>query len=363
MDTAADTDWMRQALKLAARGMGRTRPNPPVGAIVVAPDGRLLGAGYHRRAGGPHAEVLALRQAGAAARGATLYVTLEPCCTFGRTPPCTAAILRAGIARVVVGTTDPNPRHAGRGPRKLRRAGVEVACGVCRDEARRIIAPFARWVTTGRPLVTLKLGASLDGRIADGRGRSRWITCPASRRRVQALRRGVDAIVVGAHTVRRDDPGLLCGGRSGPWRVVVDGRRPLPLTSRVLTDAAAERTIVATTRACPAARRLAYARCGARVWILPARRGRVSSAALCKRLGREGILHALCEGGGELAAALIAAGRVDRYVWFAAPLFLGGAGVPAIGGRGWPLARAPRLRITAVSRCGRDAMIEAVACD
>ncbi len=191
-----DERWMRIALAQARRGEGLTRPNPPVGAVLVR-NGRLLGRGFHRRAGRPHAEINALRAAGDAARGATLYVTLEPCSTWGRAPPCTEQIIARGIRRVVIGCPDPNPNHAGRGVRILRRAGLSVTVGVCGPECAGLVAPFHSWITRGLPYVTLKLGASLDGRIADARGRSRWITGPEARREAHRLRRRVDAILVG----------------------------------------------------------------------------------------------------------------------------------------------------------------------
>ncbi|MBN1558121.1 MAG: bifunctional diaminohydroxyphosphoribosylaminopyrimidine deaminase/5-amino-6-(5-phosphoribosylamino)uracil reductase RibD [Lentisphaerae bacterium] len=356
---AGDARWMAEALALARRGEGRTRPNPPVGAVVVRGN-RVVGRGYHRRAGGPHAEVRALDRAGAAARGATLYVTLEPCCTAGRTPPCTERIMAAGVARVVAAVRDPNPRHRGRGLRRLRKAGIAVATGVRRKEAAALLAPFATWVREGRPYVTLKLAVTLDGRIADGSGRSRWISCPASRRIVADLRRRADAVLVGGRTVCADDPGLRApGGGPGPWRVVLDARAGLPRGARVLRDAQAARTIVATTAACPAARARAYARHGARVWRIQAARGRVSLPRLLRRLAREEVLHVLCEGGGALAAALVRAGCVDRYVFFTAPRLLGDGGVPALGGTGWHLDTAPALRVTAWRRVGRDLMVTA----
>jgi diaminohydroxyphosphoribosylaminopyrimidine deaminase/5-amino-6-(5-phosphoribosylamino)uracil reductase len=240
---ADDIGWMREALALARRGVGRTRPNPPVGAVVVR-DGRVVGRGFHRRAGMAHAEVEALRDAGGAAAGATLYVTLEPCSSWGRTGPCTEAIVAAGIRRVVVAARDPNPKHAGRGFRILRRAGVAVATGVLAAEGRELLAPFSRWVETGLPWVTLKLGMSVDGRLADATGRSQWITSPASRARVQDMRRTADAIIVGVGTALADDPSLTCRRypASKPWRVIVDSRGRLPLKARVLTDGAAGRT-------------------------------------------------------------------------------------------------------------------------
>ncbi|MBN1670552.1 MAG: bifunctional diaminohydroxyphosphoribosylaminopyrimidine deaminase/5-amino-6-(5-phosphoribosylamino)uracil reductase RibD [Kiritimatiellae bacterium] len=359
--TTNDERWMREALALAARGEGRTRPNPPVGAVLVKGN-RIVGRGYHRRAGGPHAEVVALRDAGAKARGATLYVTLEPCCTWGRTPPCTDAVLAGGVARVVVSVRDPNPRHGGRGLVRLRRRGLDVTVGVCGAEGERLIAPFAKWITSARPFVTLKLGMSLDGKIGDRRGASRWITCPASRRAVQALRRRADAILVGAGTACVDDPGLLPRRPAGrqPYRVVADSRGRLPLTAKLLNDAQPARTILATTRQCSPQRRVRYEKKGAQVWPLPAARGGVSLPALCRRLGKLGILHLLCEGGGELAASLIRAGLVDELLIFVAPMVIGGRGaVPAVAGMGWPLKAAPGFRLIETAAVGRDLLIRA----
>ncbi len=355
---AADARWMSLALALARRGEGKTRPNPPVGAVVVKA-GRAVGRGYHRKAGGPHAEVWALREAGARAKGATLYVTLEPCSTWGRTPPCTDAILKAGIVRVVVATGDPNPRHKGRGLKLLRAAGVAVRSGVLEADALRLIRPFAAWMCRGRPWVTLKLATTLDGRIADVEGQSRWITGPAARRRVQALRRTSDAIVVGVGTALADDPSLLprpAGGRR-PWRVIVDSAGRLPLTARVLTDAARGQTLMAVTRRCTAARAAAYEKAGAQVVRLPLAGRHVSAPALLRALHRRNVMRVLCEGGGDLAAGWLAAKVVDELVWFVAPKILGGNAVNAIRGAGWPLTRAPHFAVETVERAGDDVVI------
>lgn len=345
-----DLRFMLRALELARKGEGLTRPNPPVGAVVVRA-GRIVGEGWHRKAGGPHAEIHALRDAGAKARGATVYVTLEPCSTFGRTPPCTEALIAAGVKRVVVAARDPNPRHAGRGVTLLRRAGIAVTTGVAEDEARALIAPFSKWILTQRPWVTLKLGMTLDGRIADATGRSRWITSAASRREVQHLRRRADAILVGRGTARADDPSLLpvpARGRK-PWRVVVDTHGSLPATLRVFTDEARARTLLATTRGESSPNRL----------VLPARGRYVSLRALMRELGRRGLLHVVCEGGGELAAALWRDGLVDEAWLFLAPKLLGGDARPAFGGIGWPLAKAPELEVREVRRVGPDTLIVA----
>lgn len=354
MSLHRDTRWMGEALALARRGLGHTRPNPPVGAVVVRAN-RLVGAGFHRRAGTPHAEIHALREAGAAARGAELFVTLEPCSTWGRTGPCTEAILAAGIRRVVVGTTDPNPHHRGRGLAWLRRRGVIVEAGPCEAEAATLLEPFSRWITTQRPFVTLKLAMTLDGHLADATGRSQWITSPESRERVQALRRSADAVLVGVGTALADDPSLTCriDPEDARWRVVVDSTGRLPLTARVLTDGAVARTVVATTKRCSAKQAERYRGLGAQVWVLPAAHGRVSLPTLLRRLGRAGMLHVLCEGGAVLAGALVSGGLADAYALYVGPKFLG-AGVPLLSGVGWPLGRAPTLRVTHCEQVGRD---------
>ncbi len=361
-DPAADAAFMDEALRLARLGVGRTRPNPPVGAVVVDRRGRIVGRGSHPGAGMPHAEILALRQAGARARGATLYVTLEPCCTWGRTPPCTEAIGDAGIRRVAAAVADPNPRHRGRGFRRLRARGLDVSVGVGKVEAVRILEPFARWVTTGRPWVTLKLAVSLDGRIADAWGASRWITGPAARRRVQELRRSADAILIGAGTLRADDPSLLPRPARGrrPWRVIVAGSGPLPPSPRVLTDGAAGRTLLVTTADAPEAPARAWLKRGAQWLVLPAAGdGRPDLRALFDHLGKLGCLHVVCEGGGQLAASLLRDRRADELWWLAAPLILGGPARPAVGGPGWPLATAPRLSVRETIPVGRDWLIRA----
>ncbi len=357
---AQDTKWMRRALALARLSEGHTRPNPPVGAVVVKA-GRLLGEGRHTRAGCPHAEVEALDACRASVRGATLYVTLEPCCTHGRTPPCTERILREGVRRVVVACHDPNGCHCGRGLELLSERGVEVVFGVCEEESNELLAPFAKHITTGYPYVTLKLALTLDGRIADRTGSSKWITGEPARAEVQRLRRRADVMLVGAGTVCADDPSLLCrtpdGGRL--MRVVVDAAGRTPARSQVYTDAAAGRTIVATTPDAAQARSKAWSKHGACVWPLkPDRRGHVPLRRLLKRLGDEGYLHVVCEGGGGLAGALHDAGLVDEYMLFYAPAVLGDArGVSGVAGRGSLLKRLERMRFAEVRRIGEDVML------
>jgi diaminohydroxyphosphoribosylaminopyrimidine deaminase / 5-amino-6-(5-phosphoribosylamino)uracil reductase len=356
--SSPDTKWITEALQLARRGVGLTRPNPPVGAVVVS-NGLVVGRGWHRKAGGPHAEVYALRQAGLRAKGATLYVTLEPCSTWGRTPPCCEAILNSGIKRVVVAITDPNPLHAGKGLALLQRAGIEVVSGVGEAEARDLLAPFTSSMTRKRPTVTLKLAESIDGRIADAAGRSKWITGPAARGIVQEMRRQADAVMVGAGTVLKDDPSLLPRPDKGrkPFRVIVDAAGKLPAGRRVFMDEAATQTILATTKQCSVRARAAYAAKGAQVIVLPAVGRGVSLPALMRALHGLGVLHVLCEGGGELAASLLKANLVDELVMFVAPLILGGGGIASMGGAGWPLARAPRFKIAEARMVGDDLMI------
>ena len=327
-----DRPFMERALALARRGEGLTRPNPPVGAVLVE-HGEILAEGWHKKAGSAHAEVNCLRSATGNLQSAILYVTLEPCSTHGRTPPCTDLILERGVGRVVVACQDPNPAHAGRGIRKLRRAGVEVTLGVCRAEAQQLIAPFVKRMLTGLPFVTLKLGVTLDGKIADRCGTSQWITGAAARKKVQALRRTSDAVMVGAGTVRADNPSLLPRPAKGraPWRVAVG--KNIPAACKLLTDESAGRTLVAD---------------GSLEEIL---RGLAE---------RQEVMHVLCEGGGELAGSLVRAGLVDEFVIFMAPSLLGGSGFPMVGKEGWALADMPRLCFRSVELCGDDLMIRAV---
>jgi len=347
----ADVDWMTQALALARRAEGMTRPNPPVGAVVVR-KGKQIGQGWHKKAGGPHAEILALRQAGPQARGATIYVTLEPCSTTGRTPPCTQAILDAGISRVVIAIADPNPRHAGRGLRILRKAGIRVEVGICTEESQRLLAPFACHIVKHRPFITLKLGLSLDGRIADSSHLSRWITGPEARKIVQSMRRASDAILVGAGTVRHDNPSLWPrpDKQRNPWRVVVVRNGPLPIAAQLFTDSHVDRTLVAAPKGWSpnCARRLR--KLGVTVLELPPRR---FLPALASALGDLGILRVLCEGGGILAGALLKANLVDELCIFLSPMLIGGP-VSAMGNTSWRLPQAPRFTVIESCPAGKD---------
>ncbi len=350
---------MRKALRLARRGLGRTSPNPPVGALVVR-GGKVVGRGFHARAGLEHAEVVALGRAGRLARGATLYVTLEPCTHYGRTPPCVDAILGAGISRVVAAVADPNPRVRGRGFRALKKAGVEVIQGVLAEEGRELIEPFAFFVRSGLPFVTLKLAASADGRIATAGGASRWITGARARRFARKLRTQSDAIMVGARTVAQDDPRLTArieGGRD-PLRVVVDGRLTTRPDARVFNTKGGSVLLVAERRA--ASRRGgAYRRRGIEILALSGKNGRVSTKVLMRRLAARGITSILVEGGGELAAEILRARLVRKLLLFVAPRILGADGVPMIGRLGLrALERSPRIEWKRSRWIGADLLLE-----
>ena len=353
---------MEEALDLAAKGKGRTSPNPCVGALVVQA-GRVVGRGYHPRAGSAHAEATALRRAGPRAEGAALYVTLEPCSHFGRTPPCVDRVLESGVSRVVVAMADPNPRVRGRGLRKLRRAGRQVVTGVCRERAQRLNEDFTKFITTGRPFVTLKLALSLDGKIATRTGDSKWITSPFARARAHQLRHEHDAIMVGRGTVAQDDPRLttrLPGNRQGkhPARVVVDARAQTPVAAQALASADAPRFLVCGSAA-PASRVCRLQRAGVQVLtVATTARGLDLHEALAL-LAQRGVTSVLIEGGSRLATSALEAGVVDKVAFFYAPKIIGGTeSLTAIGGEGVTVvADALQLRHAMVERLGTDFLV------
>ena len=361
-EAMTDADYMRLAVRLGRRGLGRS--SSPVGAVVVA-KGRVVGRGFHRRDGAPHAEVEALHAAGAHSRGATLYVTLEPCNHHGRTPPCTDAVLASGVRRVVFGLRDPNPRVRGGGAARLRRRGIAIESGVEAAACAELIAGFSTVARLGRPLVALKLAASLDGRIASRTGAARWITGAAARRAVHRLRDEYDAVMVGAGTVIADDPALTCRRPRGrdPLRVVVDGRLRVPLSARVLTNAAAPGTLLATTM--QTGRKLATLRQrGVSVLALPGRKGVLSLRRLLARLAQRGVTSVLIEGGATLAAAALRERVVDRLFVFVAPKLIGGDGVPMLGPLGVSaMGDALGVRVLGISRLGADWLVRAVPGD
>jgi len=355
-------DWMRRALALAERGRGGTSPNPMVGAILVR-DGDAVGEGFHRAPGEPHAEALALRRAGALAAGATCYVTLEPCAHHGRTPPCADALIAAGVARVVAAVEDPDPRTRGGGFARLRAAGVQVEVGVGAAEAEKQNAAFMTHRRLGRPRVTLKAAASLDGKVAAPDGTSQWITGAAARADAHRLRAEADAVVVGAGTALADDPRLtvrLPGWSGGqPLRVLVDAAGRVDAGGHLFDRAAP--TLVATTAAAPAAALRAWAAAGAEVLVcqeveVSGAPGGVDLTDLVKALGARDVLELLVEGGPRLHAGFWAAGLADRLVWYLAPLLIGGDAAPGLlGGAGAAtLADASALRIDSVERLGGD---------
>jgi diaminohydroxyphosphoribosylaminopyrimidine deaminase/5-amino-6-(5-phosphoribosylamino)uracil reductase len=355
---------MRLALRLAARGKSRTSPNPMVGAVVVS-NGRIVGQAYHRKAGEPHAEVLALHRAGPRARGATLYLTLEPCCHHAkRTPPCVPLLIAAQLRRVVVAMKDPNPLVHGGGIQALRRAGISISVGCLEEEAAALNRIYCHWIETGRPWVMLKAGMTLDGKIATARGESQWITGPDARRNAHRLRSEVDAILTGVGTVQADDPRLTVRlvqrkGQAGavqPLRVIADSRLTIPATAAVLSYRSSAKTLIATTTSAPLRRVQKLRSAGIEVWQLPAHQGRVPMARLLRELGRRGIASLLVEGGGTLNAALWKEGLVNEVRLFVAPMLLGGQDAKSVLGGTSParLADAVKLQTFRVRKVGSD---------
>jgi diaminohydroxyphosphoribosylaminopyrimidine deaminase/5-amino-6-(5-phosphoribosylamino)uracil reductase len=357
-----DEAYLERALGLAERGRGLTSPNPLVGAVVVA-EGRILGQGFHEGPGRPHAEIVAMEEAGDGARGATLYTTLEPCDHFGRTPPCTRAIARAGVARVVSAMGDPNPVVDGRGFAALEAAGIEVRTGVLAHHAMRLNEAYVKHVRTGLPFVTWKMAASLDGKVASRDGTSRWITGEAARADVHRLRAAADAILVGAGTALVDDPSLTVRdpGYRGrpPLRVLVDARGRVPETGD-LFDAAAP-TMVATTSLAPRERKETWRARGAEVVEYEPESGGVPLPQLLSDLGKRDMQGVLLEGGPTLAWSMVEDRAVDKVVVYLAPKLIGGQDAPGVlGGRGFsPIAQAMQLSVVSFDRVGDDLRVEA----
>jgi diaminohydroxyphosphoribosylaminopyrimidine deaminase/5-amino-6-(5-phosphoribosylamino)uracil reductase len=330
---------MHAALALAGRGLGRVWPNPAVGCVLVGAQGSVVGRGWTQPGGRPHAETEALGRAGGAAKGATAYVTLEPCAHHGQTPPCADALVEAGVARVVAATEDPDPRVKGGGLGRLRDAGIAVECGLLREEAELLNAGYLMRQRGGRPMVTLKLATTLDGRIATHAGESRWITGEAARVSGHMMRARHDAIMVGIGTALADNPSLTCRlpgleDRS-PVRIVVDARLHLSLTGNLVKTATETPTWLVTVPGGDAARRRAFEDCGVKIIeVSEAPDGYPDPAAMFQALGDEGLTRVLVEGGGHLAAGLIRADLVDRLRWFRAAGIMGGDGIPAVAAYG-----------------------------
>jgi diaminohydroxyphosphoribosylaminopyrimidine deaminase / 5-amino-6-(5-phosphoribosylamino)uracil reductase len=358
-----DEQLMQRALRLAQQACGHTSPNPVVGAVIVH-NGRIVGEGYHQRAGSAHAEAAALAVAGPAARGATMYVTLEPCNHYGLTPPCTEAIIQAGVAEVVYAVADPNPHVTGGGHQRLAEAGVRVRRGVCEAEARRQNRFFFHYASQGRPHVIAKFATSLDGKIATRSGHSQWITGAPARARSHELRQTVDAILVGANTVIADDPQLTTRlsrpDARHPRRIVLDSCGRIPLTARLLQPDLPGQTIVAATTAIPPARRAALEEQGVAVVMLPPTGdGRVNLAALLDWLGDQRLTSLLVEGGGQTLGSFFDAGLVNETWAFLAPLVIGGQTAPGpVAGCGANLLSAAHtLENVAVEQLGADILI------
>lgn len=363
-DHAVAEFFMRKALEEAAKGVGRTSPNPVVGALLVK-QGRIIARGYHRKAGTAHAEVVALEQAGARARGADLYTTLEPCDHWGRTPPCSQALLDAGVRRVFTGSSDPNPLVNGKGVQRLRRAGVEVVTGVLAAEADVLNRPFFKAVRTGLPWVTLKAAVTLDGKLATATGDSKWVTGEEARAWVHRLRDQVDAILVGANTVRRDNPQLTTrlpgGGGKDPLRIVVDSHLRLSPRFQVFTQRSSARTVVATLEDAEGRKARRLRELGCEVWTLPARQDRVDLKALLKRVAKEGKNHLLVEGGAEMYGAFLKAKLADALCLFLAPKLIGASGLSWTGELGIrAMGKALAVKDVSVEKYGQDLLLTAL---
>lgn len=357
-----DLQMMRRAVSLARKGLGKTAPNPAVGCVIVK-GGVIVGEGWHRKAGTPHAEVHALRQAGEKALGADVYVTLEPCSHHGRTPPCADVLVRAGVSKVIAGMMDPNPLVSGGGMEILKKAGIRVETGVLEGECRRLNEPFIKHVTTGHPFVVLKSAMTLDGKTATSSGDSKWITNARSREYVHKLRGKLDAIMVGAGTVAADDPQLTCriGRGKNPVRIVVDSTLRIPLHAQVLNGMA--RTIIATTPAAGENKVAAFRAAGVEVLVCSADGRGVDLFDLFGKLGKLGIQSVLLEGGGTLAGEALRSGLIDKFLFFYAPKLVAGAGKgPFAGGGIDRMADALNLKDIVVRNFGTDVLVEGYPC-
>lgn len=360
----SDEKQMKRAIKLAEKGRGRTSPNPMVGAVLVKND-KVIAEGFHEAAGKPHAEAVALQKAGDGAKNSTLYVTLEPCCIWGRTPPCVGMIVSAKVAKVVVGMIDPNPKVSGKGIRQLEMAGVEVETGLLAGEIARQIETYIRYMSSGHPFVLLKAGASLDGRLATSRGDSKWITSEESRLRVHQIRNEYDAVLVGIGTVLNDNPLLTVRLESkktkNPVRVIIDSLARIPFSAQVVSTAKEVPTILATTEQASMEKIRTLQELGLGIVITGSKNGHVDLEQLLAKLAERDITSLMVEGGSRLNGALFEAGLVDKLVFFYSPMLIGGQEAPAmIGGKGTEtLSGALKLEISQVERVGEDIMVTA----
>jgi len=355
-----DEHWMKRALRLAEKGRGRTSPNPMVGAVLVK-GGEVVGEGYHPRAGEPHAEIIALRKAGGEARGATLYLNLEPCTHYGKTPPCAPAVAEAGVARAVIGMEDPNPFVKGEGVEALRNAGLDVEIGILEKECRRLNEAFCKYIVEKEPFVTLKIAATIDGKIATRSGESQWITGEASRRFVHKLRDQVDGVVVGIGTVLRDDPLLTTrtkGGRD-PYRIVFDSRLKIPPNAKVV-DTSPSKTIIATTELAARDKIEGLQKKGVHVLIFDSKEGRVDLKSCLHKLGEMGMMSLLVEGGSQISGSFLDQGLIDKILLFLSPKLIGDHQAPGIfGGHGVAsLKDVVLLKEVKVRKIGEDILLE-----
>lgn len=355
--------FMNRALALAQQGKGRTSPNPLVGAVIVNA-GKVVGEGYHQKAGEPHAEIHALRAAGEKAKGGTLYVNLEPCCHWGRTPPCTDAIIQAGIKHVFAAHLDPNPKVAGKGIQQLAEADIKVDVGVCAEAAEKVNEFYIKHVKTGYPFVILKIAMSLDGKIATSTGESQWITSAASRQKAHEIRDEVDAILVGIGTIRSDNPALTTRlpneqGKDAT-RIVLDSHGRTPTSAKIFNSESEAGVIIAVTPQAPAQNIATLEKVGAEIIITPAKDGQVCFKTLMETLGARGITSVLVEGGGKVNASTLASGIVDKAMCFIAPKFIGGKEAPGVfDGEGIKrLIDAPKLERWTITQLDCDLLIE-----
>ena len=355
-----DERWMKRALRLAEKGRGRTSPNPMVGAVLVK-DGKVVGEGYHPRAGEPHAEMIALRKAEGETKGATLYLNLEPCTHYGRTPPCAPAVVGAGVARAVIGMEDPNPLVTGKGIEVLRKGGLDIEIGILEKECRKLNEAFCKYIVKKEPFVILKVAATIDGKIATRSGESQWITGEASRRFVHKLRDQVDGVVVGIDTVLKDDPMLTTRIRGGkdPYRIILDSRLRIPESARVL-DIALSKTIIATTELAQRDKVEGLEKKGAQVLIFDSKEGRVDLKSCLHKLGEMQMMSLLVEGGSQISGSFLDQGLIDKIFLFLSPKLIGDHQAPGIfGGHGVAsLKDIVPLKELKVRKIGEDILLE-----
>ncbi len=358
--TVASEHWMKRALHLAKKGKGRTSPNPLVGAVLVK-RGRVVGEGYHAKAGEAHAEIVALQKAGKEARGSTLYINLEPCTHYGKTPPCTPAVIEAGVKRVVVGMVDPNPMVKGKGISTLRKAGIDVRVGTLEKECRTLNEAFCKYIVKKEPFVILKVAATLDGKMATRNGDSKWISSETSRRLVHRLRTEVDAVVIGIGTVLKDDPLLTARIRGGrdPYRIILDSQLKIPEESKVI-GISSSKTLIATTAVASRDKIERLEKAGVHVLIVEYRNGRVDLKAFLSKLGEMGVMSILVEGGGHINGAFLDEGLIDKFFLFLSPRLMGDSQAMGIfAGKGSEqLKKLTAVKELRVKKIGGDILIE-----